>query len=70
MTDLPAGLTDEDVGAYRADGAVCLRGVFDEEWMAVVRAGLRATWPTPATGPPSIPRAARPSWGARTCATS
>lgn len=40
MTDLPAGLTDEDVGAYRADGAVCLRGVFDEEWMAVVRAGF------------------------------
>jgi len=40
MTDLPAGLTEEDVRAYQADGAVCLRGVFDEGWMDVVRAGF------------------------------
>lgn len=40
MTDLPVGLTEADVRAYRSHGAVCLRGVFDAEWMAVVRAGF------------------------------
>lgn len=40
MAGLPAGLTDAEIRAYRADGAVCLRGVFDPGWMGVVRAGF------------------------------
>ncbi len=32
-------LTDADVEAYRRDGVVCLRGVFDPEWIALAAAG-------------------------------
>ncbi|MBT6118741.1 MAG: hypothetical protein HOH66_12820 [Rhodospirillaceae bacterium] len=33
-------ITENDVAAYRRDGAVCLRGVFDTDWLALVEAGI------------------------------
>jgi ectoine hydroxylase-related dioxygenase (phytanoyl-CoA dioxygenase family) len=33
-------LTDADVAAYREDGAVCLRGMFDRGWLDLLAAGV------------------------------
>ncbi len=33
-------ITEDDVAAYRRDGAVCLRGVFGEDWLALIEAGI------------------------------
>ena len=30
-------LTDDEIGAFRADGVVCLRGLFDADWVARMR---------------------------------
>jgi ectoine hydroxylase-related dioxygenase (phytanoyl-CoA dioxygenase family) len=33
-------LSEEDIRRFQEDGAVCLRGVFDEDWLRVVTAGV------------------------------
>jgi ectoine hydroxylase-related dioxygenase (phytanoyl-CoA dioxygenase family) len=33
-------ITDEQVAAYRADGAVCLRGLVDADWIALLAQGV------------------------------
>ncbi|MBT5414000.1 MAG: hypothetical protein HOH66_01385, partial [Rhodospirillaceae bacterium] len=40
LPELPSQVTDKVIAAYRADGVVCLRGVFAGHWMGVVRAGF------------------------------
>ena len=39
--------TEDAVQRYWADGAVCLRGVFDEAWLAPLREGCEATRANP-----------------------
>lgn len=39
-TDLLARITEDDVEAFQQDGAVCLRGVFDRNWVDRVAAGV------------------------------
>ena len=34
------GLNSEDIASYDRDGVVCLRGVFDERWIDLLRAGV------------------------------
>jgi len=34
----PRDITDDEVAAYARDGIVCLRGMFDAEWVARLRA--------------------------------
>ena len=38
--DLPRGVTEADIEAYRRDGIVCLRGLFDADWVAFLRARI------------------------------
>ena len=33
-------VTEEEVGAYARDGVVCLRGVFDADWVDLIREGI------------------------------
>ncbi len=33
-------LTPEEIEAYHRDGVVCLRGVLNDEWVAVVKAAV------------------------------
>ncbi|MEM6489544.1 MAG: phytanoyl-CoA dioxygenase family protein [Pseudomonadota bacterium] len=37
-----ATVSDEDIDAFRRDGAVCLRGAFDPAWIAMLREGIDA----------------------------
>ncbi|MEM0949967.1 MAG: phytanoyl-CoA dioxygenase family protein [Pseudomonadota bacterium] len=41
------GVTDEDVAAFRRDGAVVLRSMFDQTWLAKLRAGIDADLENP-----------------------
>ena len=40
-------VSEEEVAAFRRDGAVVLRSKFDEEWLAKLRAGIDADLKTP-----------------------
>ena len=42
-------ISDEEVDAYRRDGAVCLRGVFDGEWIERMTAAVVRTMANPGT---------------------
>ena len=44
MTGLP---TDEEVARYRADGALCLRGAFDRDWIERLREAVDADMAAP-----------------------
>ena len=35
--DLPRPITDEEIETYRRDGIVCLRGLFDSDWVEFLR---------------------------------
>ena len=36
----PGTITDQDIRAFREDGAICLRDVFSQKWIDVLRRGI------------------------------
>ena len=40
-------VTERDIEAYERDGAVCLRGVFDADWLVTLAVGLEKNFADP-----------------------
>ena len=47
MTELIPSITDEQAAAWRKDGVLALRGVFSEDWLALLRDGVDEAMSTP-----------------------
>ena len=43
----PTVLTAGDIEAFDLDGAICLRGVFGEDWLEKVRRGIKTNLANP-----------------------
>ena len=44
---LPRVISDEERAVFFRDGVVCLRGVFDDEWIELLKAGLQKNLEAP-----------------------
>ena len=40
-------VTDSDIEAFQRDGAICLRGVFNQEWLDKVSVGIEKNVASP-----------------------
>jgi hypothetical protein len=40
-------ITEQQIHSYQEDGVVCLRNVFDDHWIELVRTGIAAAIKTP-----------------------
>lgn len=49
MVDAGIRLTDADIAAFEADGAVCLRGAFEPRWIELVGRGIERNLRQPST---------------------
>ena len=44
---LPRAVTADEIETYRRDGIVCLRGLFDADWVSSLRASIEASKANP-----------------------
>ena len=47
MTKTTALITDEVIARFENDGVVCLRGVFDADWLAAIETGMEQNFKEP-----------------------